>query len=98
VNDTGTTGSGPQAPTELEQQAPEGDGRPHLDRSDENHMFVDPDSLDFDPDEGLYSGTAVEGNSEIPGPHVDAESGELQETEEFTAAKQSSADSDSPPR
>jgi hypothetical protein len=48
-----------------------------LDRTDGQHMFVDPGSLDFDPDEGLYSGTAVDGTSEIPGPHVDRESGEL---------------------
>ena len=37
----------------------EGDGQEYLDR----------DKLDFDPDEGLLSGTAVDGNSKIPGPH-----------------------------
>jgi hypothetical protein len=37
----------------------EGDGQEYLDR----------DKLDFDPDDGLYSGTAVDGTSEIPGPH-----------------------------
>ena len=35
------------------------DGSEYLDRS----------KLDFDPDDGLYTGTAVEGSSEIPGPH-----------------------------
>lgn len=35
------------------------DGQDYLDRS----------KLDFDPDDGLYTGTAVEGTSEIPGPH-----------------------------
>jgi hypothetical protein len=42
-----------------------------------DHDFVDQSKIDFDPDDGLYSGTAVEGNSEIPGPHLDADSGEL---------------------
>ena len=48
-----------------------------LDRDDEDHDFVDQEKIDFDPDDGLYSGTAVTGESEIPGPHMDQESGEL---------------------
>ena len=48
-----------------------------LDRDDEDHDFVDQSKIDFDPDDGLYSGTAVEGNSEIAGPHMDTDSGEL---------------------
>jgi hypothetical protein len=35
------------------------DGQDYLDRS----------KLDFDPADGLYTGTAVEGTSDIPGPH-----------------------------
>ena len=31
--------------------------------------YLDRDKLEFDPDDGLYSGTAVDGTSEIPGPH-----------------------------
>lgn len=54
-----------------------GDGKIGLDRTDEDHSFVDPSAIDFDPDEGLYSGTAVDGTSEIPGPHLDGGSGEL---------------------
>lgn len=42
-----------------------------LDREDENHQFVDQSNIDFDPDDGLYSGTAVDGSSDIPGPHMD---------------------------
>jgi hypothetical protein len=38
----------------------EGDGQEYLDRS----------KLDFDPDDGLYTGTVVDGTTEIPGPHV----------------------------
>ena len=48
-----------------------------LDRSDESQDFVDTSKIDFDPDEGVYSGTAVDGTSEIPGPHLDGDSGEL---------------------
>jgi hypothetical protein len=48
-----------------------------LDRDDPAHEFVDQSKIDFDPDDGLYSGTAVTGASEIPGPHLDNESGEL---------------------
>ncbi len=35
--------------------------------------MVDRDKVDFDPDDGLYSGTAVDGTSEIPGPHEEQE-------------------------
>jgi hypothetical protein len=37
----------------------EGDGQDRIDRS----------TIDFDPDDGLLSGTAVDGTSKIPGPH-----------------------------
>jgi hypothetical protein len=59
-----------------------GDGHIGLDRSDESQDFVDQSKIDFDPDEGLYSGTAVKGGTEIPGPHLDAESGELEGMDE----------------
>ena len=64
-----------------EQQSPDdrpsGEGaRIGLDRADESQDFVDTSTLDFDPDEGVYSGTAVTGTSEIPGPHL-GEGGEL---------------------
>ena len=53
------------------------DSKLRLDREDEDHDFVDQSKIDFDPDDGLYSGTAVTGSSDIPGPHMDNESGEL---------------------
>jgi hypothetical protein len=53
------------------------DDKFRLDRNDQGHDFVDQSKIDFDPDDGLYSGTAVEGNSEIAGPHMDTDSGEL---------------------
>ena len=31
--------------------------------------YIDRDSVDFDPDEGLLSGTAIKGGTKIPGPH-----------------------------
>ncbi len=60
-----------------EQQSPAPDddqmkeGRIGLDRDDETQDFVDRSKIDFDPDDGIYSGTAVDGSSEIPGPHLD---------------------------
>lgn len=53
-----------------------------LDRDDPDHDFVDQSQIDFDPDDGLYSGTAVDGASEIPGPHLDGESGGLTDMDE----------------
>jgi hypothetical protein len=38
------------------------------DGSDEQDM-IDRSTIDFDPDEGLLSGTAIKGGTEIPGPH-----------------------------
>jgi hypothetical protein len=42
------------------------------------HQYVDRSKIDFDPEDGLYTGTAVEGTSEIPGPH---EQGDATETD-----------------
>ncbi|MDP9094633.1 MAG: hypothetical protein M3N95_17275 [Actinomycetota bacterium] len=39
---------------------PDPDGQEYLDRS----------KLDFDPVDGHYTGTAVDGTTEIPGPHA----------------------------
>src|SRR3954453_20447963 len=65
------------------------DGRVGLDRSDDTQSFVDQSKIDFDPDEGVYNGTAVDGTSEIPGPHLESESGELSpEALQQEAAKQ----------
>jgi hypothetical protein len=49
----------------LENYGPDGD-------EDGEHDYVDRSKIDFDPADGLYSGTAVDGTSEIPGPHDDA--------------------------
>jgi len=47
-------------------QERDGDGQDYVDRS----------KIDFDPDDGHYSGTAIDGTSEIPGPHGQDESGD----------------------
>ena len=36
-------------------------------REDDGQEYVDRSKIDFDPDDGLYTGTAVEGTSDIPG-------------------------------
>ena len=40
----------------------------YADPEDGQH-YNDRAKLDFDPADGLFSGTAVEGTSEVPGPH-----------------------------
>lgn len=64
-------------------------GKVRLDRSDQDHDFIDRSQVDFDPDDGLYSGTAVDGTSEIAGPHMDAETGELTGLDESESEQQS---------
>jgi hypothetical protein len=36
---------------------------------DDGQLYIDRSKIDFDPADGLYSGTAVDGTTEIPGPH-----------------------------
>jgi len=36
-------------------------------RDEDGQIYVDRDKIDFDPDDGLLSGTAIDGTSEIPG-------------------------------
>jgi hypothetical protein len=42
---------------------------PDEERADDGQVYVDRDNVDFDPEQGLYSGTAVHGGTDIPGPH-----------------------------
>ena len=46
---------------------PSGDEQPP--GPDAEPVYNDRDKLDFDPDDGLYTGTAVTGDTEIPGEH-----------------------------
>ena len=45
--------------------------------TDDGQEYLDRDKLDFDPDDGLLSGTAIDGTSDIPGPHADPETGDI---------------------
>ncbi|HEV7193395.1 MAG TPA: hypothetical protein VGN35_09330 [Jatrophihabitantaceae bacterium] len=55
---------------EVETEQPsEQPSEPHADRENDGQEYLDRSQLDFDPDDGLYSGTAVDGTSDIPGPH-----------------------------
>lgn len=45
--------------------------------------YVDRSKIDFDPSAGLYTGTAVAGTSEIPGPHEAGEAHEPEQTDEL---------------
>ena len=71
TGDTETAGT-ETAGTEPAQQS-EGEPRPSAGSNLERHdpEYLDRDKLDFDPDDGLYSGTAVDGTSDIPGPHAE---------------------------
>jgi hypothetical protein len=80
-----------------DQEQSNGDGKIGLDRSDEEQSFVDQSVMDFDPDEGLYSGTAVDGSSEIPGPHQDNESGEVNLDEARQEADEAGIDPEDTP-
>lgn len=73
------------------------EGKIGLDRSDEEQSFVDKSKIDFDPDDGLYSGTAVDGSSEIPGPHQDGESGEVNLDEAKQEAEKAGVDPEDTP-
>lgn len=72
ADDTPPQDRGESAPerSDIPEPSEDGDGKIALDRSDESQDFVDQSKIDFDPDDGLYSGTAVDGTSEIPGPHA----------------------------
>ena len=62
--------------------------------------MVDRDKVDFDPDEGLYSGTAVDGTSEIPGPHEEQEdvegTGPPENEDEYAKQRRASPTTTSP--
>lgn len=45
------------------------DGNSSYEDKSDTDVWVDRDKIDFDPDDGLLSGTAIEGGTEIPGPH-----------------------------
>lgn len=41
----------------------------HKDDGADEQDMIDRATIDFDPDDGLLSGTAIKGGTDIPGPH-----------------------------
>ncbi|MDT4891996.1 MAG: hypothetical protein QOE97_1031 [Pseudonocardiales bacterium] len=72
--DTTTGGGAPGRPQQ-------GEAR-RAGREDDGQDYIDRSSIDFDPDEGLLSGTAIEGTSNIPGPHERGEDADPDDTED----------------
>jgi hypothetical protein len=92
-----------EAPMDSGQDSDRQDAEGGENLDDDGQDRVDRSKIDFDPDDGLYSGTAVEGTSEIPGPHErgddvgetdDTESGDDAESDRDEAADEA-ADGDS---
>ncbi len=48
-------------------------------REDDGQIYVPRDDVDFDPDEGLLSGTAIDGTSDIPDDPSDAPGSDARE-------------------
>jgi hypothetical protein len=64
-------------------------------REDDGQIYVDRDKVDFDPDEGLLSGTALDGTSEIPGSENDgSESDGASDTDDSEGDDDSGGDTD----
>ena len=57
-------------------------------RDEDGQIYVDRDKVDFDPDDGLLSGTAIDGTSEIP----DAEGGEGAESSDGDGSDEGDSD------
>ena len=49
------------------------DDKLDAERDEDGQIYVDRDKIDFDPDDGLLSGTAIDGTSDIPGSGGDQE-------------------------
>jgi hypothetical protein len=49
------------------------DDKLDAERDEDGQIYVDRDKIDFDPDDGLLSGTAIDGTSEIPGSGADGD-------------------------
>jgi len=47
----------------------DGDGGSGDGAAEDGQHYVDRSKIDFDPEDGLLSGTAISGETDIPGPH-----------------------------
>jgi hypothetical protein len=65
-------------------------------REDDGQIYVPRDEVDFDPDEGLLSGTAIDGTSDIPDEPSDAAGSEAENSDgEKSDGENSDNDDDS---
>jgi len=64
-------------------------------REDDGQIYVERDKIDFDPDEGLLSGTAIDGTSDIPDDPESVAAAENSENDSSENADNSQDDSDS---
>jgi hypothetical protein len=78
-NATPDTGDGNAVQGGNAAQGGEGDDRPPPPQ--EEPVYNDRSKLDFDPDEGLFTGTAVDGGTDIPGPHENVDDVDPDDTE-----------------
>lgn len=70
-NDTDTAQRNEQDEQPKAKQTPDEQERliPEEEIAEDGQVYVDRDKIDFEPEDGLYSGTAVHGGTDIPGPH-----------------------------
>jgi hypothetical protein len=59
-------------------------------REDDGQIYVERDKVDFDPDEGLLAGTAIDGTSDIPDDPESVADAEKSDGESDEASEQAS--------
>jgi len=59
-------------------------------REDDGQIYVERDKVDFDPDEGLLAGTAIDGTSDIPDDPESVADAEKSDGESDDASEQAS--------
>lgn len=69
-----------------EESAATGDSDQPADEPEHEQEYVDRENIDFDPDDGLYTGTAVNGGTKIPGPHDQVDDVEPGDEDDETVA------------
>lgn len=68
---------------------------PEEEIAEDGQVYVDRDKIDFEPEEGLYSGTAVHGGTDIPGPHEQVDDIDPNEADSGGSGEAGSSDEDS---
>ena len=60
-------------------------------REDDGQIYVPRDDVDFDPDDGLLSGTAIDGTSDIPDEPSEAARSDAENSERMTRFRRTRA-------